>query len=242
MIIKTSGIGGLLVALALGACGDKPPAAASANHDAPTVTITDDEILLYAQVLGDTARIEHDTSPEAQVFALTEALHKTRARPGAIDLLVVRVEDSVVKKVVDRVLVSARTADYRYVLAHREGDGWAVVEPPVAATHGSPADEQSAQLSLLIDEDGFWVGTSSEVPEFHKIDKTRHGHDFAALDARLAERKAAAHFVGRRDIEIAADATTDFDTLRRTVGVAVGRGFSSWSMLRPYELSARPVL
>lgn len=235
----------LLAALVFGACAQEAPSSRLPNAGAaPIVTITTSEITLDGQVVDSAARIARDTSLETEVFALREALERRRARRAAIDLLVVRVEDSVVAKVIDRVVNSARSAGYHFVLARRQSDGWAVVEPPAVSAESvatAARNEPWPRLSLLIDDRGVWVGTSV-VQEFHQIRKTGTGLDYAALAARLSERKANAIFSDRTDIEIAAEETTDFATLRRVVAVAAEQGFPNWRMLHPYELSAKPML
>lgn len=67
-----------------------------------------------------------------------------------------------------------------------------------------PGVDDKVVLSVLVQEDRIWIGQS-------RIDERREfepGADPAALRAYLAEVKASAPFVGRDDIQIAAESTT----------------------------------
>jgi len=99
-----------------------------------------------------------------------------------------------------------------------------------------------AELSVLIEDDGIWVGQSEGDGAMQHIS----GHDWDALRTTLAAHKAGPAFVDRNDIQVAADSTpghvVQYQTLVTAMDIAYQVGFVDVGLSDAAGLAARPML
>lgn len=101
------------------------------------------------------------------------------------------------------------------------------------------------KLSMLVDSDSVWIGVS-RVNEFEQIPKTAAGYDWDKVRERLQAQRKSPFFVGKTDIEVAANSTAatpiPYNELIAAMDVAVQSGFLDVGLTDPNGLSARPTL
>lgn len=103
------------------------------------------------------------------------------------------------------------------------------------------ADKELPQLTIYLDKDKMFVGTS-KINEFFVIgDLSTKEHDFDKLKATLHNEKRGAQFAERSDIELGAVAGTSVDVLA-ALQVACSTGFDDIAVLPRDQLSAVPSL
>jgi biopolymer transport protein TolR len=112
-------------------------------------------------------------------------------------------------------------------------DGKPVTEPP------------RPQLSVLIEEDGIWLGLSPG-GELQHIQQRGTEQDWAAYQQALAAHKASPTFADRADIEVAADSTPTrvvrYQDLIHAMDLAHAAGFVDVGLADPRSLTTRPRL
>jgi hypothetical protein len=169
--------------------------------------------------------------------------------------IVVRPDNAVPMKVVNRVLGTLLAAGDDPVLAARRGNRWAVlrrIDLPVVPVpigtggswstmkrntrgSGTVMEDETVELSILLTADKIWVGLS-RVNEFAEV------HELGQLEATLLAHKKSAFFVDRRDLEIAAEDPVLYGKLADVIDLATKVGFIDWTVTDPAGLSARPSL
>ncbi|HEY4055298.1 MAG TPA: biopolymer transporter ExbD [Kofleriaceae bacterium] len=117
------------------------------------------------------------------------------------------------------------------------------VSPQGKARDGKEPIDQDPQLSVLIENDGIWVGVS-RINELQHIPKTASGYDWAKLEATLKEQKGSSYFSNVADIEVAAESTqaqpVSYQEMVLAMDTAVKAGFPSVHISDPEGLAARP--
>lgn len=99
------------------------------------------------------------------------------------------------------------------------------VEPPI-------------NLSVLLAEDGLWVGITTGQPR--KIDKLGEEYDFAALGEALSYyKKESGIFNDRDDVEIAAEDKVHYQSVITAMDTAVAKEFKGIRYVDPASLSVR---
>ncbi len=100
-----------------------------------------------------------------------------------------------------------------------------VVEPPI-------------NLSVLVAEDGLWVGITTGQPR--KIDKVGEEHNFEALGEALTYyKKESGIFNDRDDVEIAAEDNVNYQAVITAMDTAVAKEFKGIRYVDPASLSVR---
>jgi biopolymer transport protein ExbD len=107
-------------------------------------------------------------------------------------------------------------------------------------------DDETVVLSVLVTADRIWVGLS-RVNEFQEIPKLASGEqDWEKFETTLKDHKASAFFADRKDIEIAAESTTQapvkYQDVIRAMDTAVKVDFIDVGLSDPAGLAARPSL
>jgi biopolymer transport protein TolR len=99
------------------------------------------------------------------------------------------------------------------------------VEPPI-------------NLSVLVAQDGLWVGITTGQPR--KIDMVGEEYNFDALGEALAYyKKESGIFNDRDDVEIAAEDSVTYQSVITTMDTAVAREFKGIRYVDPASLSVR---
>jgi biopolymer transport protein TolR len=99
------------------------------------------------------------------------------------------------------------------------------VEPPI-------------NLSVLIAQDGLWIGITTGQPR--KIDKVGEEYNFDALGEALTYyKKESGIFNDRDDVEIAAEDTVTYQSVITTMDTAVAKEFKGIRYVDPASLSVR---
>ena len=99
------------------------------------------------------------------------------------------------------------------------------VEPPI-------------NLSVLIAQDGLWIGITTGQPR--KIDKVGEEYNFDALGEALTYyKKESGIFNDRDDVEIAAEDTVTYQSVISTMDTAVAKEFKGIRYVDPASLSVR---
>ena len=191
--------------------------------DLPAIDITDDHIAVNGKPILDTPRaVVSDNGEVASIANLTAVIdigveEATKISAPVVAIhgpIVVRPEDAIPMKVVERVLGSVLAAGDDFALAAHRGSGFQLLMPmkfpvvPVPFGTGgrwnlvkgrdaaTVADDR-VMLSVLVTKQQIWVGVSSP-DSFVKLEPS------TLLDT-LRDHKAKAMFGGRTDIEIAAE-------------------------------------
>jgi biopolymer transport protein ExbD len=106
-------------------------------------------------------------------------------------------------------------------------------------TEQLPPQQPPINLSVLVAQDGLWVGITTGQPR--KIDKLAEGqYDFDALGEALQYyKKESGIFTDRDDIEIAAEDKTDYQSVITAMDTAVAKEFKGIRYVDPASLSVR---
>jgi biopolymer transport protein TolR len=106
-------------------------------------------------------------------------------------------------------------------------------------TETLPPSTPPINLSILVAEDGQWVGITTGQPR--KIDKLPDGaYDYDALaEALQYYKKESGIFAERDDIEIAAEDKVDYQAVITTMDTAVAKDFKGIRYVDPASLSVR---
>jgi biopolymer transport protein ExbD len=104
-----------------------------------------------------------------------------------------------------------------------------------------PPTQPPVNLSLLVAQDGVWVGVSGTTGEQPRhIDKIAEAYDWAAVDEALHHfKKDSGFFTDRDDIEIAAEDKVDYQSIITAMDHAVADEFKGIRYVDPTSLSAR---
>jgi biopolymer transport protein ExbD len=98
--------------------------------------------------------------------------------------------------------------------------------------------EPPINLSVLLANDGIWVGLSNGQPT--KIDKVNDVYNFEALNTVLTDyKKTSGLFTDRDDIEIAAEDAVDYQSVINAMDTAVATEFKGIKYVDPQSLSVR---
>jgi biopolymer transport protein ExbD len=105
-------------------------------------------------------------------------------------------------------------------------------------TEQQPPQPPPINLSVLVAQDGLWIGTTTSQPR--KIDKQGEEWDFDALAEALAYyKKESGIFTDRDDLEIAAEDTVQYQTVITAMDTAVANEFKGIRYVDPNSLSVR---
>jgi biopolymer transport protein TolR len=119
------------------------------------------------------------------------------------------------------------------------------VRPKGKTRDGPLPVHDNPTLSVLIEPDEIWIGVSP-IHEFERIPTVGDGHDWRALEQRLAAHKTSLELADTRTIEIAAGGTPDrpitYQALVTAMDLAVKVGFDDIGVTDPRGLSAYPHL
>ncbi|HEX7703637.1 MAG TPA: AgmX/PglI C-terminal domain-containing protein [Kofleriaceae bacterium] len=228
--------------------------------DVPAIDITGDHITVNGKPILDTPRtVVADNGEVASIANLAAVIdvgvdEATKISAPVVAIhgpIVVRPEDAIPMKVVERVLGSVLAAGDDFALAAHRGSGFELLMPmkfpvvPVPFGTGgrwnlvkghdaAAADDDRATLSVLVTKQQIWVGVS-RADSFVKLQPS------ALLDA-LKDHKATTVFSGRADIEIAAEGDVTYKALVDVIDTAAKAGFTDWRLTDPFGLAARPTL
>lgn len=98
--------------------------------------------------------------------------------------------------------------------------------------------EPPINLSVLVAQDGLWVGITTGQPR--KIDKVGEEYNYDALREALAYyKKESGIFNERDDVEIAAEDTVTYQSVITTMDTAVASEFKGIRYVDPASLSVR---
>ena len=105
-------------------------------------------------------------------------------------------------------------------------------------TEQKPPEPPPINLSVLVAQDGVWIGTTTGQPR--KIDKVGEEWDFNALTEALSYyKKESGIFTDRDDIELAGEDTIQYQTMITAMDTAVAQGFTGLRFVDPASLSVR---
>lgn len=117
------------------------------------------------------------------------------------------------------------------------------ITPEGKARDGHNEEVLDPQLSVLIQNDGIWVGVS-RIDEFQHIEMTSGGYDWAKLEATLKQQKGSSYFSSVGDIQVAAESTkaspVSYQQMVLAMDTAVKAGFPNVHISDPDGLAARP--
>ncbi len=112
------------------------------------------------------------------------------------------------------------------------------IKPGGLGTESEQKTEPPINLSVLIAQDGLWIGITTGQPR--KIDKIGEEYNFEALGEALQYyKKESGIFNERDDVEIAAEDKVDYQTVITTMDTAVARDFKGIRYVDPASLSVR---
>jgi biopolymer transport protein ExbD len=101
-----------------------------------------------------------------------------------------------------------------------------------------PPANPPVEMSVLIANDGFWLGTTATPPE--KIDKMGEDYNWAALEERLQWYKAdSGHFLEKDNIQIAAEDKVTYQTIITAMDTSIAKKFLGVQFMDPAALSVR---
>jgi biopolymer transport protein ExbD len=227
--------------------------------DMPAIDITGDRITVNGKAILDTPKtVVADTTEVAAIANLTAVIdvgveEATKISAPVVAIhgpIVIRPEDAIPMKVVERVLGSVLAAGDDFALAAHRGSGFELVMPielpvvPVPFGTGgrwnlvkghdpATATADREVLSVLVTKQQIWVGRSDGlVLAFQPKD----------LLGALTEHKAHPMFDGRADIEIAAEGDVSYKALVDVIDMAAKAGFTDWRLTDPMGLATRPTL
>jgi biopolymer transport protein ExbD len=106
-------------------------------------------------------------------------------------------------------------------------------------TETLPTGQPPINLSVLVGQDGLWVGITTGQPR--KIDKNADGsYNWDALaEALQYYKKESGIFNDRDDVEIAAEDKVDYQSVITTMDVSVAKEFKGIRYVDPASLSVR---
>jgi biopolymer transport protein TolR len=106
-------------------------------------------------------------------------------------------------------------------------------------TETLPPQPPPINLSVLVGQDGLWVGITTGQPR--KIDKSADGsYNWDALGEALQYyKKESGIFTDRDDIEIAAEDKVDYQSVITSMDTAVAKEFKGIRYVDPASLSVR---
>ena len=112
------------------------------------------------------------------------------------------------------------------------------IKPGGVGTDTEVKTEPPVNLSVLIAEDGHWIGITTGQPR--KIDKIGEEYNFEALaEALNYYKKESGIFTERDDVEVAAEYRVDYQSVITTMDTAVAREFKGIRYVDPASLSVR---
>ena len=114
-----------------------------------------------------------------------------------------------------------------------------ILASAILDTETLPPSTPPINLSILVAEDGQWVGITTGQPR--KIDKLADGaYDYDALaEALQYYKKESGIFTDRDDIEIAAEDKVNYQAVITTMDTAVAKEFKGIRYVDPASLSVR---
>jgi len=115
-----------------------------------------------------------------------------------------------------------------------------------ARSNDPPPDVIKPVISVLIQPDVIYVGVTSLAIDPVVSKKTNGEYDWALVTNALVALRKEEAFDGRKDIEIAAESTTQnpvkYKDIIRTMDIASANGFDGVGLSEPTSLSWRPTL
>jgi biopolymer transport protein TolR len=112
------------------------------------------------------------------------------------------------------------------------------IRPGGVGTDTEQITEPPVNLSVLIAQDGHWIGVTTGQPR--KIDRIGEEYNYEALSEALQYyKKESGIFVERDDVEIAAEDRVDYQTVISTMDTAVATEFKGIRYVDPASLSVR---
>jgi biopolymer transport protein ExbD len=112
------------------------------------------------------------------------------------------------------------------------------IKPGGVGTESERTEPPPVNLSVLVAEDGHWIGITSGQPR--KIDKIGDEYNYEALaEALQYYKKESGIFTERDDVEIAAEDKVDYQSVITTMDTAVAREFKGIRYVDPASLSVR---
>jgi hypothetical protein len=235
--------------------------------DLPSIEITAESIKYDGVPIADVRAVDPRINKDAPVFKI-EALFakieadvkRDRAVTAPITIVgprVVRPVDTTSIEVVNKVLSTILVGGGDFVLAASKDQSWRLLNlvsvPVVPVPRGTGGgwnvrksrtprfDDESVQLSILVQPDRIWVGLS-RVNEFQDIPALANKQpDLEKLRKTLKAHKASAFFADRNDIEIAGEQVTYLEVVR-AIDIARDVGFIDFRMTPATGLAARPQL
>ena len=115
-----------------------------------------------------------------------------------------------------------------------------------ARNNEPPPDVIQPKISVLIQPDVIYVGVTSLPIDPVVAKKTNGEYDWTLVENALVALRKEEAFEGKRDIEIAAESTTQnpvhYKDIIRTMDIASANGFDGVGLSEPTSLSWRPTL
>ena len=112
------------------------------------------------------------------------------------------------------------------------------IKPGGVGTDSEQKTEPPVNLSVLVAEDGHWIGITTGQPR--KIDKVGEEYNYEALaEALQYYKQESGIFNERDDVEVAAEDTVDYQSVITTMDTAVAREFKGIRYVDPASLSVR---